>query len=99
MDKTQTDLKVKVPGKWTMKEPYTRTRFLSKQARGAVDLFRPFTLAAPIIVSMSIMVASLIYNYNNGNLNTNEISKYWWITVGRLESRDTKISQSVYDRH
>lgn len=83
MDKTKTDLKVKVPGKWTMKEPYTRTRFLSKQARGAVDLFRPFTLAAPIIVSMAIMVASLIYNYNNGNLNPNEISKYWWITVGQ----------------
>jgi geranylgeranylglycerol-phosphate geranylgeranyltransferase len=83
MEKPILEPKVKVPGKWTMKEPYTRTRFLSKQARGALDLFRPFTLAAPIIVSMSIMVASLIYSYNTGNLNPNEISEYWWITVGQ----------------
>ncbi len=75
--------KIKVPGKWTMKEPYARTRFLSKQARGALDLFRPFTLAAPFIVSMAIMVASLIYNYNTGHLNPNEISEYWWITIGQ----------------
>jgi len=83
MEKPILEPKVKVPGKWTMKEPYTRTRFLSKQARGALDLFRPFTLAAPIIVSMSIMVASLIYSYNTGNLNPKEISDYWWITVGQ----------------
>jgi geranylgeranylglycerol-phosphate geranylgeranyltransferase len=83
MEKPTLEPKVKVPGKWTMKEPYTKTRFLSKQARGALDLFRPFTLAAPIVVSMSIMVASLIYNYNTGNLDPNEISKYWWITVGQ----------------
>jgi geranylgeranylglycerol-phosphate geranylgeranyltransferase len=66
-----------------MKEPYTKTRFLSKQARGALDLFRPFTLTAPIIVSMSIMVASLIYNYNTGNLDPNELSEYWWIIIGQ----------------
>jgi len=68
-------------GKLTMKEPYTRTRFLSKQARGALDLFRPFTLLAPFIVSMSIMVASLIYNKNNGLLT--EIPNDWWITIGQ----------------
>jgi len=68
-------------GKWTMKEPYTRVRFLSKQARGAIDLFRPFTLAAPFIVSMSIMVASLVYNFKTGQIST--IPKDWWITVGQ----------------
>jgi geranylgeranylglycerol-phosphate geranylgeranyltransferase len=83
MDKPELGPKVIVPGKWTMKEPYTKTRFLSKQARGTLDLFRPFTLAAPFIVSMSIMVASLIYNYNTGNLDPNEISQYWWITIGQ----------------
>lgn len=83
MEKPKLESKIKIPGKWTMKEPYSKSRFLSKQARGALDLFRPFTLAPPIIVSMSIMVASLIYNYNNGNLNPNEISEYWWITIGQ----------------
>ena len=63
-------------GKWTMKEPYVKTRFLSKQARGAIDLVRPFTLAAPFIVSMSIMVASLVYSGKT-------IPEDWWITVGQ----------------
>ncbi len=80
MEKPILETKVKIPGKWTMKEPYTKTRFLSKQARGALDLFRPFTLAAPFIVSMSIMVASLIYNYNRNLIH--KISD-WWITVGQ----------------
>lgn len=83
MEKPILETKVKIPGKWTMKEPYTKTRFLSKQARGALDLFRPFTLAAPIIVSLSIMIASLIYNYNTGNLDPTKISEYWWITAGQ----------------
>ena len=63
-------------GKLTMKESYTKTRFLSKQARGALDLFRPFTLAAPFIVSMSIMTASLIYSGKS-------IPENWWITIGQ----------------
>jgi len=73
--------KVEKTGKWTMKEPYTRVRFLSKQARGAIDLFRPFTLAAPFIVSMSIMVASLVYNHLNPPYNS--IPTDWWVTVGQ----------------
>jgi len=83
MEKPILETKVKIPGKWTMKEPYTKTRFLSKQARGALDLFRPFTLAAPSIVSLSIIIASLIYNYNAGNLDSTKISEYWWITAGQ----------------
>jgi 4-hydroxybenzoate polyprenyltransferase len=65
-----------ISGKWTMKAPYTKTRFLSKQARGAIDLVRPFTLVAPFIVSMSIMVASLIYSGKT-------IHEDWWVTVGQ----------------
>ena len=83
MEKPILETKVKIPGKWTMKEPYTKTRFLSKQARGALDLFRPFTLVAPSIVSLSIIIASLIYNYNTGNLDSTKISEYWWITAGQ----------------
>ena len=71
----------KIPGKWTMKEPYSRTRILSKQARGTLDLLRPFTLAAPIIVSMAIMVASLVYSYYN--VKDFVIPEDWWITVGQ----------------
>jgi 4-hydroxybenzoate polyprenyltransferase len=63
-------------GKLTMKEPYAKTRFLSPQARAALDLFRPFTLAAPFIVSFSIIVASLIYSEKT-------IPSDWWITVGQ----------------
>ncbi len=80
MSKPDIVKKGKKTGKWTMKEPYTKTRFFSKQARGAIDLFRPFTLAAPFIVSMSIMVASLVYNHFNHNL---VIHSDWWITVGQ----------------
>lgn len=71
----------KIPGKWTMKEPYDKSRFLSKQARATIDLLRPFTLAAPFIVSMSIMVASLVFNFRNGNLAA--IPEDWWATVGQ----------------
>jgi 4-hydroxybenzoate polyprenyltransferase len=63
-----------------MKEPYSKTRFLSKQARGAIDLLRPFTLMAPFIVSMSIMVASYVYNFIN---HGTAIQSDWWITVGQ----------------
>ena len=55
------DSKQGIP-KLTMKQPYARTRFLSKQARAGIDLVRPFTLAAPFLVSMAIATASLIYN-------------------------------------
>jgi len=78
---SEPDIKGKKPGKWTMKEPYDKSRFLSKQARGAIDLLRPFTLTAPFIVSMSIMVASLVFNFRNGNLAA--IPEDWWVTVGQ----------------
>lgn len=62
-------------GKLTMKDPYAQKRFLSEHIRGYVDLLRPFTLLAPFIVSMSIIVASLVYN----NV---EVGANWWFTVG-----------------
>jgi geranylgeranylglycerol-phosphate geranylgeranyltransferase len=61
-------------GKLTMKQPYRKKRFFAEHIRGYLDLLRPFTLMAPFIVSMSIMVASLIYS------NT-PIPKNWWQTV------------------
>lgn len=36
-----------------------------KKTKGLIDLIRPFTLLAPIIVSISIMLASLVYNYGD----------------------------------
>jgi len=74
-------LRDKYVGKLTMKEPYSKTKLLSKQARGVLDLLRPFTLMAPFLVSMSVMVASLIYNlqYTSGFT----ASQNWWITVGQ----------------
>jgi len=78
---SEPDIKGKKPGKWTMKEPYTKSRFLSKQARGTIDLLRPFTLLAPFIVSISIMVAGLAFNLRNGNLAARPDD--WWITVGQ----------------
>jgi geranylgeranylglycerol-phosphate geranylgeranyltransferase len=62
-------------GKLTMKEPYVRKRFFAEHIRGYIDLLRPFTLMAPFIVSMSIMVASLIYNDVTVESN-------WWFIVG-----------------
>lgn len=66
----------KLDMKLTMKDPYAKTRLLSKQARGALDLLRPFTLIAPLVVSMSIMTASLIYSGT-------QIPGDWWITIGQ----------------
>lgn len=63
-------------GKITIKEPYSKVRILPIRIRGYLDLVRPFTLAAPILVSMSIIVASLIYN----NI---PIPQNWWVTVGQ----------------
>jgi len=61
-------------GKLTMKQPYRKKRFFAEHIRGYIDLLRPFTLMAPFIVSMSIMVASLIYS-------NSPIPKNWWQTV------------------
>ena len=80
MDKNLPEQKIRIPGKWRMKEPYTKTRFLSKQARGAIDLLRPYTLLAPFIVSMSVMVASLVYNFTNHDV---AIQSDWWIIVAQ----------------
>jgi len=67
--------------KFTMKEPYTKARFLSKQARGAIDLLRPFTLAAPFIVSMAIMAASFVYRIRTDPNFL--VPTDWWITIGQ----------------
>ena len=75
----QDNTKSQLFGKLTMKEPYRKKRFFSDHIRGYLDLLRPFTLLAPIIVSMSIIVASLVYNFRFFGL---EIESDWWITVG-----------------
>jgi len=67
-------------GKLTIKEPYSKTRILSVQARGVIDLFRPFTLFAPFFVSMAIMVASLMYSHGTTGM---AIPENWWIIVGQ----------------
>lgn len=71
------DSKQGVP-KLTMKQPYARTRFLSKQARAGIDLVRPFTLAAPFLVSMAIATASLIFNREQIPITAD-----WFIIVGQ----------------
>lgn len=63
-------------GKLTIKEPYTKTRYVSVHFRGYVDLLRPFTLLAPFVVSMCIITASLIYNKVAA-------PDSWWVTVGQ----------------
>ena len=63
--------------KLTMKEPYTKGRFLSKKFRGYFDLLRPFTLLAPFFVSMFIMFASLVYNDKFIEFPN------WWIIIGQ----------------
>lgn len=62
-------------GKLTMKDSYARKRFFAGHIRGYIDLLRPFTLLAPLFVSMGIMVASLVYNKV-------PIAPNWWVTVG-----------------
>ncbi len=66
-----------MPIKLTMKEPYGKTKFLSVRFRGYFDLIRPFTLAAPLFVSMFIMFASLVYNDRFAEFPD------WWITIGQ----------------
>jgi len=60
-----------------MKEPYTKSRILSPRIRGYIDLVRPFTLLAPIFVSMFMMFASLLFN------NKLETTPDWWITIAQ----------------
>ena len=63
--------------KLTMKEPFSKNRFLSKKFRGYFDLLRPFTLLAPFFVSMFIMFASLVYNDKFVEFPN------WWIIIGQ----------------
>ena len=51
-------------------------RYIKKVVKGYFDLIRPFTLLAPIIVSMCIMLASFFYNNRTGDL-----FNIWWSTV------------------
>jgi len=67
-------------GKWTMKTPYKKARLFSPQTRAAIDLIRPFTLAAPLIVSMSIMVASLVFYAEQGKI---QIPPNWYFIVAQ----------------
>lgn len=78
MNETDPSVIRKKLGKLTIKEPYSRTRWLSVRIRGYLDLLRAFTLLAPFVVSMSIMVASLVLKINNGETTPSN----WWITVG-----------------
>jgi 4-hydroxybenzoate polyprenyltransferase len=49
---------------------------IKQQLRSYFDLLRPFTLLAPIIVSICIMIASFFYNNNTG-----DIFILFWTTV------------------
>ena len=44
--------------------------------KGYIDLIRPFTLLAPIIVSICIMIASFFYNGR-----TDDLFDIWWTTI------------------
>lgn len=52
------------------------TMILKKRVKGYIDLIRPFTLLAPIIVSLCIMIASFFYNGVTANLST-----FWLTTI------------------
>jgi len=69
-------------GKLTIKEPYTKTRWLSIRVRAYIDLLRAFTLFAPFVVSMAIIVASLIIRYYQGH----PIPENWLLTVGHAST-------------
>ena len=45
-----------------------KTMNLKKHIKGYIDLIRPFTLLAPIIISLCIMIASFFYNGISENL-------------------------------
>jgi 4-hydroxybenzoate polyprenyltransferase len=44
------------------------SRYLIDRIKSYIDLIRPFTLLAPIIVSSSIMIASFFYHNNSGQV-------------------------------
>lgn len=67
-------IREKYIGKLTLKEPYSKTRWVSVRIRGYFDLFRAFTLLPPIAVSIFIMFASIIYNKVS-------LTSDWWVTV------------------
>lgn len=47
-----------------------------QRIKGYIDLIRPFTLLAPIIVSICIMIASFFYNGR-----AEELFAIWWTTI------------------
>ena len=49
---------------------------LKRRISGYIDLIRPFTLLAPIIVSICIMMASFFYNGGTGDLFAS-----WWMII------------------
>ena len=53
-----------------------KTITLKKRVKGYIDLIRPFTLLAPIIVSLCIMIASFFYNGV-----TDDLSTFWLTTI------------------
>jgi geranylgeranylglycerol-phosphate geranylgeranyltransferase len=53
-----------------------KMKITKKQINGYIDLIRPFTLLAPIIVSTCIMFASFFYNGRTYDLFT-----IWWSTI------------------
>jgi 4-hydroxybenzoate polyprenyltransferase len=57
------------------KKPMEKIGF-RQRFKGYIDLIRPFTLLAPIIVSICIMIASYIYNGVNSELFT-----IFWTTI------------------
>jgi len=52
-----------------------KTIGLKQKVKGYIDLIRPFTLLAPIIVSTCIMIASFFYNKSGYELNS------IWLTI------------------
>ena len=53
-----------------------RNKQFKIQVKGYIDLIRPFTLLAPIIVSICIMIASFFYNKSSDN-----IYEVFWTTM------------------
>ena len=53
-----------------------RKNLLKQRVKGYINLIRPFTLLAPIIVSTCIMIASFFYNGS-----TQDIFRIFWTTI------------------
>jgi 4-hydroxybenzoate polyprenyltransferase len=49
---------------------------LKQRLRGYIDLIRPFTLLAPVVVSACIMLASFFYNKV-----ADDLLAVWWVTI------------------